>query len=281
MSESSKKDKTVKKSVDSRFKEVFENETQYGILMAIRNFGSMNIKKLAGLMGKTESTIHHHISEMLRDPKVIEIDTNKTEKERGKYYKLSPLASKRYPREPDTVFEDTIPTIMERAMQLDDEDLPRMILLRLMSQKDLGSMAQKARRAFSYYHNIENFILNSFEQSEQAILNRLKPRNLNYPLGSHTLLSMDMKVSKPRHMMEIGIASVEFFAKLTKLKRKFDEEMDSEGVKEEDRIDAYFYLFGGEVSEFEFEKDEKFDYDEFVKPVTKKLKKIYEGIEGQ
>ena len=81
--------------------------------------------------------------------------------------------------------------------------------------------------------------------------------------------------------MEIGVASVEFFAKLAKLKRKFEEEMDSEGVKEEDRIDAYFYLFGGEVSEFEFEEDEKFDLDEFVKPVINKLKKIYEGIEDQ
>ncbi|MHA2358005.1 MAG: hypothetical protein ACXABK_04470, partial [Candidatus Heimdallarchaeaceae archaeon] len=193
--------------------------------------------------------------------------------------KLSSIAVKRYPREPDTIFEDTIPTIIDRALELDDEDIPRMMLLRLMDQKDLGSMAQKARRAFSYYHNIENFIINNFEKCEQALLNRKKPKNLDYPLGSHTLLSMDMKISKPRHMMEIGKASIEFFAKLAKLKRTFEEEMDSEGVKEEDKIDAYFYLFGGEVSEFEYEEDDEFSYEDFVKPVEEKLKKIYEGIE--
>lgn len=71
----------------------------------------------------------------------------------------------------------------------------------------------------------------------------------------------------------------EFFANLVKLKQKFKKEMDEEGIKEEDRIKVYYHLFGGEMAYFEFEKDDSFDLNEYVKPIEKTIKKLYEGIE--
>jgi len=268
-----------KEEIDKRFEDLFENETRYGIVMAIRTFGSMNIKILARIMGKTVSTIHHHISEMTKEPEVIEIDNKETTASRGIYYKLSEIANERYPKDKESVFEEEIPTIITRALQLSDEDMGKVMMYRIMAQEDFGELTKKIRRSMSYNHNIENFIINSFGRAEKALKEGLKPKNLNYPFGASSLLSLDLKVSKPRHSVEIGVVMSEFFAKLVKLKRKFEKEMDEEGVIEEERIKVYYHLFGGEISDFEFVKDDNFDLKEYVKSVEKTIEKLYEGIE--
>lgn len=274
MSTPKKSDKIIK-----RLEDLFENETRYGIIMAIRNFGSMNIKILSKIMGKTESTIFHHINELLKEPKIIEIDNDKTISTRGIFYKLSKITEKRYPKSSDAVFEEDIPTIFERVSKLNSEELSKMMMLRMLNQPDLGEMSKKVRRSMSYFHNIENFIINSFERSEQALLKGLKPKNLNYPFGSHSLLSMDLKVFKPEHVIDIAIATSEFFAKIAKLKKKFEEEIKKETIAEEQQIDVIYYLFGGEISEFEFEEDSNWNYEEYTADIVEKLQKIYEGIE--
>ena len=50
-------------------------------------------------------------------------------------------------------------------------------------------------------------------------------------------------------------------------------------ISEDERIRVYYQFFGGEVEDFEFEKDAKFDIYEYVKPVEQIIKKLYEGIE--
>ena len=275
----SKTVKYAKKVLDKRFEKLFENETRYGIVMAIRTFGSMNIKKLARIMGKTESTIHHHITEMIKEPEVLVIDNEKTTSTRGIYYKLSEITKERYPRDKETLFEEEIPTLMNRVLQLTDEEIAKMMFYRMINQPDFGKIAQGIKRSLSYYRNIENFIVNSFERSENAMREGLKPVNLNYPFGSSTILGIDLKVSKTKHSLEIAQATSEFFAKLVKLNQKFKKEMDEEEVKEEDRIQAYYYLFGGELMDFKFEKDDNFNLNEYIKPIEKKIQKVYEGIE--
>ncbi|MBY9002082.1 MAG: hypothetical protein KGD64_14275 [Candidatus Heimdallarchaeota archaeon] len=190
------------------------------------------------------------------------------------------LTEKKYPKEPDTIYEEEIPTIFERTSKLTTEELSKLMMLRMLGQPDLGSMWKKARRSLSYFHNIENFILNSFERSENALAKGLKPKNLKYPFGSHTLLSMDLKVFKPRHMIDVALITSEFFANLAKLKRKINAEMKKENINEEELIDVIYYLFGGEISEFEFEEDDSWDYKEYTKDAVEKLQKIYEGIEN-
>ncbi len=247
--------------------------------MAIRTFGSMNIKLLSRIMGKTVSTIHHHICEMTKEPEVIVIDNKETTASRGIYYTLSEITKERYPKDKETVFEEEIPTIIERAMQLSDEDMAKVMMFRIINQKDFGKLTKSIKRSRSYYHNIENFIINSFERAEKALMEGLKPKNLQYPFGAINSIGLDLKVSKPKHSVEIGIVMTEFFANLVKLKQKFEKEMDEEGIKEEDRIKVYYHLFGGELADFEFEKDDSFDLKEYVKPIEKTIIKLYEGIE--
>jgi DNA-binding MarR family transcriptional regulator len=271
--------KFSKKELDKRFEEIFENETRYGIIMAIRTFGPMNIKLLARIMGKTVSTIHHHITEMTKKPKLIIVDDEKTTSARGIYYKLSAISEERFPKNEDTVYEEEIPTIMERAMKLSDEEISKVMLFRLLNQPDLGVISMKMRRSRNYNHNIENFIINGFERTEQALAEGLKPKNLLYPLGAASNISLDMRVSKPRHSIEISMVLTRFFAELVKLNKKIKKEMDEEGVPEDDRIKVYYQLFGGEVADFEFVKDDSFDLQKYIEPVKKIVKTLYEGID--
>ncbi len=268
-----------KEELDERFDDLFENETRYGIVMAIRTFGSMNIKLLSRIMGKTVSTIHHHISEMTKEPEVIVIDKKETTASRGIYYTLSEITSERYPKDKETVFEEEIPTLMERVMQLSDEEMAKVMMYRIINLEDFGKLTKSFKRSMSYYHNIENFIVNSFERSEKALREGLKPKNLQYPFGTVNSIGLDLKVSKPKHVIEISKVMTDFFANLVKLKQKFEKEMDEEGLKEEDRIKVYYHLFGGEITDFEFEKDDSFDLKEYIKPVEKTIRKLYEGIE--
>ncbi len=273
------KSKYGKEEIDERFEKLLENETRYGIVMAIRTFGSMNIKLLSRIMGKTVSTIHHHISEMTKGPEVIVIDNKETTASRGIYYTLSDITKERYPKDKETVFEEEIHTIMERAMQLSDEEMAKVMMFRVINQKDFGKLTKSIKRSISYYHNIEDFIVNSFERAEKALKEGLKPKNLQYPFGASTQIGLDLKVSKTRHSFEIAMMMSEFFANLVKLKQMSEKEMDEEGIKEEDRIKVYYHLFGGEMADFEFEKDDSFDLKEYVKPIEKTIRKLYEGIE--
>ena len=135
-------------------------------------------------MGKTVSTIHHYIGEMIKEPEVIVIDNKETTASRGIYYTLSEITKERYPKDKETVFEEEIPTIIERAMQLSDEDMAKVMMFRIINQKDFGKLTKSIKRSRSYYHNIENFIINSFERAEKALMEGLKPKNLQYPFGA-------------------------------------------------------------------------------------------------
>ena len=153
------------------------------------------------------------------------------------------------------------------------------MIARLLGQPDLGEISKKMKRSRNYNHNIENFIINSFGNVEEALLKGLKPKNMLYPLGAATSIGIDMKVSKPKHTIEISNVLTKCFAELVRLNRKFAEEMDEEGIEEEDRIKVYYQIFGGEVADFEFVKDDDFNLKEYIKPIEKTIKQLYEGID--
>ncbi|MFX1253037.1 MAG: hypothetical protein ACFFCZ_15635 [Promethearchaeota archaeon] len=242
------------KMLDKRYEELILNETKYGVVMAIRTFGSLNIKTLARIMGKAESTIFHHVSELLKKPKIIEIDMEKTESKRGKFFKLTEETINRYKEDVDHVFEEKIPTILNDVMNLSPEKFLEQQINDLRDRDYLGTIAKSARRRLSYHHNIENFILNNFERTEEALKKGLIPKRKNFPFGTFNLLYLDMKISSLKHTFQLAQLTAEYFKKLNQLKNEIKSEMDTNNVKEEDRIAVHLHLFGGELAEFEFEE---------------------------
>ncbi|MFX0066331.1 MAG: hypothetical protein ACFFC7_29560, partial [Candidatus Hermodarchaeota archaeon] len=226
--------KSTSEMLDKRYEELILNETKYGVLMAIRTFGSLNIKTLARIMGKAESTIFHHVSEMLKKPKIIEIDKEKTESSRGKFFKLTEETISRYREDEDQVFEEEIPKILNNVRNLSLEKLSEQQINTLRDRDDLGKIARNARQKLSYHHNIENFILNNFERTEKALKKGLIPKRKNFPFGTFNLLYLDMKISSLKHTFQLAQLAAEYFKKLNRLKNEIKSEMDKNNVKEED-----------------------------------------------
>jgi hypothetical protein len=239
--------------------EVFKVDTRYAIITALRMYGSLNIKTLSTLLGRTESTIFHHLTEIQKfTPRIIEIDQEKTSTNRGKFFQLTESTQEHY-RKSDSleVFENEIPDIFKKWSGVPTEEITQEMIDALKQVPDLGQLAQNTRRSLSYHHCIENFILNNFEKVENAIKNDLIPERKDFPFGGFTLLSIAMNISSPKHSLRIAELITDFFANLHRLKREITSEMDERGINQEDRITEHYYIFGGVVNEFNFIKKEK------------------------
>jgi len=238
--------------------EVFKVDTRYAIITALRMYGSLNIITLSKLLGRTESTIFHHLTEIQKfTPRIIEIDQEKTSTNRGKFFQLTEITREHY-RKSDSleVFENEIPAIFTKWSGIPVEEITQEMIDALKKQPDLGQMAQSTRRSLSYHHCIENFILSNFEKVENAVKNDLIPERKDFPFGGYTLLSIALKISSPKHSLRIAELITDFFAKLHRLKREITSEMDERGIKQEDMITEHYYFFGGVVNEFNFTKRE-------------------------
>lgn len=236
-----------------RLEEAFQVETRYAITMAIRTFGSLNTKMLSRMLGKTESTIWHHCNELLKEPKIIEIDQDKTESQRGKFFKLTEKTKVRYREDPPEVFEEKIPEILNKWLECPPEEFRDRAIQEFKQSPELGKIANNGKRALAYHHTMANFTLNNFKKAENAILDGFTPVRKDFPLGSYTLVSSNIKISSPKHSMKIGGLLAEFFGKLQRLRDEIEEEMKIKNVSEKNKLIYHCYFFGGEVNEFNFE----------------------------
>ena len=245
--------KAIDSEIIKRINDIFKVETKHAIIMVIKNFGSSNIKKLARILAKNEATIYHHIQDLTEEPKLLQIDEDKTRTTKGIFYKLSDVANRHFGEPSVEVMETKMVDALDKLLEQSDEELYRIYMEMLANHPDIGSQANKERRSLTYNHILENIMVNNLENAEKAFLENKKPNNLNHPLGSIVNFPLDMKISKPRHVFEILKLFNEMTVKFHKLKEKFEKEMDKEKISEEDRINIHYHVIGGEIAEFEFE----------------------------
>ncbi|MBA7550005.1 hypothetical protein ES705_42510 [subsurface metagenome] len=243
------KDPVIRKKID----ETYSIETRYAIIMAINNFGSANIKKLAKLLGKNDATIYHHIREMKKPPSLLEIDVEMTNSHKGIYYCLSPLASRHFGEPSKEDVEDKMMAAIDKLLEQSDKEISRIYMEMLANHPDLGQQCEKEKRSFAYNRILENIMLNNLDNAEKAFMRGAKPKNPNYPLGSLANFPLVMKISKPRHTFEILKLLTNFQVEFNKLKEKIEKEMNSEKIPEAERINMHYHIVGGEIAEFEFE----------------------------
>ncbi|MHA1474959.1 MAG: hypothetical protein ACTSQ5_07200 [Promethearchaeota archaeon] len=67
---------------------VFANESQSGIITQIITFGSLNLKLLAKMINKSESTTLGHVKKLI-EIDYIELDKDESESRWGKFYKIT------------------------------------------------------------------------------------------------------------------------------------------------------------------------------------------------
>lgn len=243
------KDPKVRKKID----ETYAVETRLSILMAITNFGSANIKRLAQLLNKNDATIYHHIKNMTKEPALLEVDNEMTQSHKGIYYQLTSLAKRHFGEPTPEEVEDKLMKAIDVLLEQTDEDLYRIYIEMLANHPNIGRQADLDRGRMAYNHILENIMLRNLEQAERAFINNEKPKNLRHPLGSLVNMPFDLKISKPRHIFEILRLLTKFATDFHKLKEKIEKQMDKEKVPEEERIHSHFHIVGGEIADFEFE----------------------------
>ncbi len=241
-----------KKTLD-RVNEVYKVETRYAIILAINNFGSSNIKKLARILGKNEATIYHHLKDLTREPELLIVDNKKTRENKGIFYKLSKIAERNFGEPPLDTLETKLPEAFKEILEQTDEEIANIYLRMIANHPDLGNMTEKERRSLAYNHNLENIMLNNLENAEKAFKEGAKPKNIEYPFGSIANFPLDMKIAKPRHLFQILSFLNEIAIRFARLKEEIAEEMDKEKISENQRIDIHYHIVGGEIAEFEFE----------------------------
>jgi len=248
-----KKLKAQGKEILARVNEVYRVETRYAIILAIRNFGSCNIKRLAKILGKNEATIYHHLKDLTREPELLVIDNTKTRENRGIYYKLSKMAELNFGEPPTEELESKTQEVYMKLLKQTDEELAQIYMKMLSKHPDLGNITERERRSIAYNRNLENIMLNNMETAETAFKQGLKPKNGQYPLGTISNFPLDMKISKPRHLFQILNFMSEMTIRFAKLKEEIAQEMVKEKIPEGQMIDIHYHVVGGEVAEFEFE----------------------------
>ncbi|MFX0086823.1 MAG: hypothetical protein ACFFAU_14215 [Candidatus Hodarchaeota archaeon] len=247
--------------IKQKLRKYFKVETKYRIVEALRMYGSLNIKLLSKLLGKTESTIFHHITSFLTEPekpRIIEIDQEKTETSRGKYYKLSEAVQNHYEKVSfSKAIDNEIPDIFEKWSKIPDSDITGMIIEQLKNRPNLGNITESTRRALSYHHTIENFILNNFSATEKAIKEGYVPvKEKGIPFGAYSLLSIAIDVFSPKQMIRISKALTDFMGEMYSIKDEIKKEIDEQDIDPEDIVTEHYYVFGGTINEFKFKKKE-------------------------
>ncbi|MGY5864992.1 MAG: winged helix-turn-helix domain-containing protein [Candidatus Thorarchaeota archaeon] len=248
-----KKLKAQGKEILDRVNEVYKVETRYAIILAIRNFGSCNIKKLAKILGKNEATIYHHLRYLTSAPELLVIDNKKTRENRGIYYKLSKIAELNFGEPTAEKLESKEHEGFMKLFDQTDEEIAQIYVEMFSKHPDLGTITEKERRSIVYNRNLENIMLNNMAAAEIALKQGLKPINDVYPIGTISNFPLDMKISKPRHLFQILNFMSEMTVQFSKLKTKIAKEMDKEKTPEDQRIDIHYHVVGGEIAEFEFE----------------------------
>ncbi len=243
------KDPKIRKKIE----ETYAVETRLSILMAITNFGSANIRKLANLLGKNDATIYHHIKILTKEPALLEVDNEMTQSCKGIFYQLTSLARRHFGEPSPEEVKDKLMKAIDILLEQSDEELYRIYIDMLANHPNIGRQADLDRGRMSYNHILENIMLRNLEQAEKAFISGKKPKNTRHPLGSLVNMPLDIKIAKPRHIFEILKLLTKLSADFHKLKARFEKQMDKEKIPQEERFNAHFHIVGGEIAEFEFE----------------------------
>jgi DNA-binding transcriptional ArsR family regulator len=242
--------KTITKFED-RYVNLTKDKTRYGIIMAIKIYGSLNLKKLSDILGKSESTIFHHLTELRKKPSIVEMDHEINEIKRGKYFKLSNNTLSLLEEDLTEIYDQEIPEILDSFEKIPSQELYNG-LINYLKQIDVEEIVMSARKQLAFYHNIENFIINNYDSDVNKIKKGLLPKRIEIPISSINNISQQINVFSSKHVLEIAKLINEFFSKLNELQIKIQGEIENQGIKEKDIVTTHLHLFGGELGEFPF-----------------------------
>lgn len=257
----SESDKVLK--LLEELKELQLDETEFGIITALRWYGSLNLKKIAKLIQRPESTTLRYVRK-LRDSKKIEFDSEKSEKNWGNFYKLSKKVSTLYENYMNMMDErvERIVVDLDKFDEMPDEELEKYFINEVVKAGKLAEVPS-TRAYFHFVSNLQRLIVNETldcietlaDLAEKEGYDKIKETIILPPMDVSAYVSV-LKVSKIRHILRMTDLILKFDKQIKELTEDIIKEMDEEGIPEEDRKTQFLNIFTGSLDvELKFKED--------------------------
>jgi len=242
-----------KSSIEEKLEKVIYDEVSFGILTSLRFYGSLNLKRLAQLIGKPETTTIRHLKQLIED-ELIDIDAEKTASSWGKFYRLSKVVKKDIVKSEKELQKREEELIEELAdyKTMSEEQLQELFVREITDKDSLEQTALRVKYGINLDYNIQKMIINNFMEASQG-LSKLKEEKGSDYMKKNLLLdpadinttTLFVKYSKARHVLALVEKFVDFHREINELQREFKKEMDKEEIPEDERKMHYVGLFMG------------------------------------
>ena len=250
---------TIDPVIEEKLGKLVYDEVSFGILITLRFYGSLNLKKIAQLIGKPETTTIRHLKQLLKDG-MIDIDAEKTALSWGKFYSLTKPVKAIIAKDDVELLkrEEEVAKELEDYKNMTEEKLQEVFIREITSKESLTQTALRIKYSINFNSNIQKIIINSFIEASNK-LNKLKEEKGNEYLQKNLILdpadintaTLFIKYSKAKHVLALIEKFVEFHREMHQLQRDILEEMDEEKVPEDERKLHYVDLFMG-TTEFSY-----------------------------
>jgi len=239
--------------VEEKLEKVIYDEVSFGILTSLRFYGSLNLKRLAQLIGRPETTTIRHLKHLLED-KLIDIDAEKTASSWGKFYRLSKSVKEIIAKDDRELQQREDQLIAELAdyKNMSEETLQELFVKEITNKEALEQTALRVKYGINLDYNIQKMIINNFIEASKG-LNKIREekgieylkKNLFLDPADINTTTLFVKYSKARHVMELVEKFIEFHIEINELQKEFEKEMDKEEIPEDERKLHYVGLFMG------------------------------------
>jgi hypothetical protein len=233
------------------------DEIEFGIVTALNWFESLNLKKLAVMLDKPESTTLRYIRK-LKDIGIIVFDSKKSEDSWGKFYKLSPQIKKTYDAYMHAM-DDQIERIEEEIRDKIDseEELEEYTMNRILSEDKLKEIPLQ-QHYFHFVSKLQSIMMNEAVNKIEEFLSKydikdiekIKPKIKLSPTDISVYVS-SLKINKWNHIFRINNLIFSFLKDIDELKKTIEQEMEEENVPDDQKITHLVNVFTGNHINFE------------------------------
>ncbi|RMG39646.1 MAG: transcriptional regulator [Methanobacteriota archaeon] len=238
------------------FRNIVLTETTSQIFITLLLYDTLNLKELAALTNKLETTTLHQIRKLLKQG-IIEVDAEKSARMRGKFYRVTEQAK--------TAFKQLIQTgqhpISEQQEPSFDEgeDIYRS-LFRKVKEVDMETIYRSSETIAKISQSIQNISLqnlnllidaaSSFEGDEDSFIEWCKSRGI--PMGEFRMAATTIPLKSASQYRKLVKELMAFQERILAMKKDF---MEEEGNGNFPQFDQFVYLFSSSINKPLFEED--------------------------
>ncbi|NHJ86640.1 MAG: winged helix-turn-helix transcriptional regulator [Asgard group archaeon] len=255
----------VSEKIKENFANIIYDEVKYGIVTSLDWYGSLNLKKLAELVGRPETTTIRYIKQLLEEG-LIDVDAEKTAISWGKYYRLSKAAQK-LTEERNTLRENRQEEVMKELLEYrsrSEEEAIDLFRKQILAKEDLEQVAFDLKNILNFTHNAENIIANEFATKLDQLIKLKEEKSIDYleknliiEPGDIMNYTERIQFTKYKDMIEFYEIFAKFVIGIKSLKDKIQKEIDSEKIPEDKIKIMNIHIFMGSNEFNHYLKEEK------------------------